>query len=220
MKKPFLLICILFYVISLNAQNLDRTITKEPEIELLSKSQGITEIPYYEWSKYSNSWIVKKNGGVHDNTNFDKLTISKYRAGNKIYYGFIYNSSDPYTLDIGTQLLQIENGTYKGEGAISNVHHSFYITQKQYDEFINFIENGNNGDTFTLKSRLTDLWLGELLYGGGVKHAKKMKFLRYHDKIRFRLPLGKEEVLFGIVSLKKEYFEVDLDCIINQLLIP
>lgn len=221
MKTTILLI--LLEIVSawqLNAQNIDRVITKSPNIELISRSEGITNVPYYVWSKYSNKWITKMNGDVHDNTNIDTLSISKYKTGNKIYYAFVYNSHYPYTLDIGTQFMQINNGTYRGEGAIGKKHHSFYITQKQYEEFLYFLKNGENGDSFTLKSRLTDEWLGNLLYMGAVKYSKKMKFLKYHNKIRFRLPLGKEEVLFGRVSLKKEYFEVEVDSIINQLLIP
>ena len=116
--------------------------------------------------------------------------------------------------------MQINNGTYRGAGAVVNISHSFYITQKQYNEFVDFLKNGENGESFTLKSRLTDEWLGNLLYRGAMKYGEKMKFLKYHNKIRFRLPLGKEDVLFGRVSLKKEYFEVDVDYMINKLLIP
>lgn len=220
MKNTFVFIFLeIILTWQLKAQNLDRTITKDQHVEFISKSKGITNVPYYVWSKYSNVWIKKENGGIHDNTNFDTLSISKYKTGNKIYYAFFYNSHDPYTLDIDTQILQIKNGTYRGEGAIGNILHSFYITQHQYDKFVNFLKNGKNGDSFTLKSRLTEAWLENLLYKGAVKYPKKMKFLRYQNKIRFRLPLGKDETLFGKVSLKKEYFEVDVDYIINQLLV-
>ena len=86
-----IILFILFEIILLcqvNAQNIDRSITKDPDIELISRSEGITNIPYYLWSRYSNTWIVKKNGGVSDNTNFDTLSISKYKTNNKIYYAF------------------------------------------------------------------------------------------------------------------------------------
>lgn len=211
LRKHLLLIAII-YLCSINITQGQEM--EYPSIKLVAQSEGITDTPFYFYSKYRKKWNKKTGGFYHSvDANFGKLTLMKYVTNNIVYYCFAYDSSEPHTLNIDTQLLQIRNGTYRGAGIAPNLKRSFYITAKQYEK-IKLLLNGNDDGNILLKSKLCDADLGWLLYKKRGRICKRMKIEKIGDKVRFLLPQQRL-----VINFKKCYFEISIEDFKNKLLI-
>lgn len=213
-KCIWLILISLCYITEIQGQEKSEQI---PSITLIAESTGLTNVPFFYYSRATQEWQQKTGGFYHnDNENFEELKLLKYIANNTVYYCFSYKSSVPYMLDISTQLLQIENRTYRGAGAVSENQHSFYITNAQYQQ-LKLLLNGNENKSILLKSKLCDASLEWLLYKKKGRKLKRMKFERIGNKIRFLLPQSRSNKL--VINFKKCYFEVDIEEFKNKILI-
>lgn len=211
LRKHLLLIAITYLCCINIAQGQE---IKYPSIKLVAQSEGITDAPFYFYSEYEKKWNKKTGGFYHSiDENFRELTLMKYVANNIVYYCFAYDSSEPHTLNIDTQLLQIRNGTYRGAGIAPDLKRSFYITAKQYEK-LKLLLNGNDDGNILLKSKLCDADLGWLLCKKRSRKCKRMKIEKIGDKVRFLLPRQRL-----VVNFKKCYFEISIEDFKSKLLI-